>query len=201
MVQLDERRPSVPLRVKAPTSSIVATWRAPLWQRILFPAVGVAMVAGAFWPYARKPYEPIWVGVAVGAVLVLCALRPKLTLFEDAVYIRGQILSRLIPIEQIAAVEGGYGGLDIWWGDGHFSEASSIGEQTNIDGLPGSDGRRHTIRTLILTTRDAYLKGHGLIAPPDPREEDERRRREFEERGWVEHNPLLTREANSGDGD
>jgi hypothetical protein len=65
--------------------------------RILFPAVGLAMVAGAFWPYAGKPYEPIWVGVAVGAVLVIWALRPKLTLFEDAVYIRDRILSRLIP--------------------------------------------------------------------------------------------------------
>jgi hypothetical protein len=201
MVQLDERRPYVPLRVKAPRSSIVAVWRAPLWQRILFPAVGLAMVAGSVWPYAGEPYEPIWVGVAVGAVFVIWALRPKLTVFADAVYIRGRILSRLIPIEEIAAVEGGYGGLGIWWGDGHFSEASSIGEQTNIDGLPGSDGRRHTIRTLILTTRDAYLERHGLIAPPDPREEDERRRREFKERGWVEHSPPLTQEANSGDGD
>jgi hypothetical protein len=47
----------------------------------------------------------------------------------------------------------------------------------------------------------AYLERHGLIAPPDPREEDERRRREFKERGWVEHNPPPTPESNSGDGD
>jgi hypothetical protein len=193
----------VPLRVKVPTSSIVAVWRAPLWQRIVFPVFGLAMVAGALWPEAREPYEPLWVGLAVvlGAVLVLYALRPKLTLFKDAVYIRGQILSRLIPIEEIAAIQGGYGGLGIWWGDGHYSEASTIGEQTNIDGLPGSDGRRHTIRTLILTTRDAYLERHGLIARPDPHEEDERRRREFKERGWVEHNPPPTRESKRGDGD
>ena len=200
-MQLDERRLHMPLRVKAPTSPIVAVWHAPLWQRILFPAIGLAMATGAFWPYAGEPYAPIWVGVAVAAVLVNWALRPKLTLFEDAVYIRGQLLSRLIAIEEIAAVEGGYGGLGIWWGDGHYSEVSSIGEQTNIDGLPGSDGRRHTMRTLILTTRDAYLELHGLIAPPDPPEEDERRRREFEERGWVEHNPPPTRESKSGDGD
>jgi len=193
----------VPLRVKAPPSSVVAVWRAPLWQRILFPVVGLAMVAGAFWPEAGEPYEPIWVGLGVvlAAVLVLYALRPKLTLFEDAVYIRGQILSRLIPIEEIAAIQGGYGGLGIWWGDGHYSEASTIGEQTNIDGLPGSDGRRHTITTLILTTRDAYLERHGLIALPDPHEEDERRRREFKERGWAEHNPRATRESKRGDGD
>jgi hypothetical protein len=36
---------------------------------------------------------------------------------------------------------------------------------------------------------------------PTLAEEDERRRREFKERGWVEHDPPLTREANSGDGD
>jgi hypothetical protein len=186
MEQLDERRPSVPLRVKAPTSSIVAVWRAPLWQRILFPAVGLAMIAGAFWPEAGKSYEPLWVGVevVVGAMLVLYALRPKLTLFEDAVYIRGQFLSRLISIEEIAAVEGGYGGLGIWWGDGHFSEASSIGEQTNIDGLPGSDRRRHAIRTLILTTATRTWSDMTWSHPPDPHEEDDGRRSEFKERGW-----------------
>ena len=176
-------------------------WRPPWWQRILFPAFGITMIAGSFWPWAGESNEPVWGGVAVGAVLLLPALRPKLTLFEDAVYIRGYLLSRLIPIEQIAAVQGGYGGLDICWGDGHFSEASSIGEQTNIDGLPGSDRRRQTIRTLILSTRDAYLERHGLIALPDPHEENERRRREFQERGWVEHNPRPTREASSGDED
>jgi hypothetical protein len=104
----------------------------------------------------------------VAAVLGIWALRPKLTLHEDAVYIRGQILSRVIPIEEVSAVQGGYGGLDIWWGDGWMSEASSIGEQTNIDGLPGSDGRRHTMRTLILATRDTYLASHNLKARPDP---------------------------------
>lgn len=201
MMRADEGRPQVPLRVKVPQSLIVGIWRPPWWQRILFPAIGLVMIGGAVWPYAGEPYEPIWIGVAVGAVLLLPALRPKLTLFEDAVYIRGYLLSRLIPIEQIALVEGGYGGLDFWWGDGHFSSANSIGEQTNIEGLPGSDGRRHTIRTLILTTRDEFLERHGLIALPDPHEEDERRRREFQERGWVEHNPRPTREAKSRDED
>jgi len=203
MEQLDERRPSVPLRVKAPTSSIVAVWRAPLWQRILFPAVGLAMIAGAFWPEAGKSYEPLWVGVevVVGAMLVLYALRPKLTLFKDAVYIRGQFLSRLISIEEIAAVEGGYGGLGIWWGDGHFSEASSIGEQTNIDGLPGSDGRRHAIRTLILTTRDAYLERHDLVAPTRPSRRGRWSTQRVQGARLGEHNPPPTGESNSGDGD
>ena len=96
-------------------------------------------------------------------------------------------------------MEGGYGGLDVWWGDGRMSEASAIGEQTNVDGLPGSDGRRHSMRTLILQTRDTYLQEHGLRPRPDPREENERRRREFVERGWVEHNPPLKRDPHKND--
>ena len=92
-------------------------------------------------------------------------------------------------------MDGGYGGLNIWWGDGRATEASAIGEQTNVPGLPGSDGRRHDMKELILQTRDTYLQTHGLRTRPDPHEEYERRRRDFEERGWVEHNPPLTRDA------
>lgn len=156
---------------------------------------GSPCFAGGFWPYAGEPYEPVWLAVPVAAVLGIWALRPKLTLYEDAVYIRGQILSRVIPIKEVSAVQGGYGGLDIWWGNGRMSEASAIGEHTNIDGLPGSDGRRHTMSSLIPATRNTYLNQHGLTARPDPREEDERRRREFMQRGWVEHNPPLTRDT------
>lgn len=189
----------MPLIVRAPRSPAVAVWRAPVWQRVIFPVVGLAMLVGAFWPYSGEPYEPIWLSVPVAAVFIGWALRPKLTLHQDSLYIRGQVLSRIIPIEEISAVEGGYGGLDIWWGDGRMSEASTIGEQTNIDGLPGSDGRRHSMRSLILQTRDAYLREHGLRPRPDPREEAERRRREFLERGWVEHNPPFTRDPHKGD--
>jgi hypothetical protein len=116
----------------------VAVWRAPLWQRILFPAVGLAMVAGAFWPYAGGPYEPIWVGVAVGAVLVIWALRPKLTLFEDAVYIRGRILSRLIPIEQIAAVEGAMAGSTSGWATGTSTRPAASASRPTSTGCPGA---------------------------------------------------------------
>ena len=45
-------------------------------------------------------------------------------------------------------------------------------------------------------TRDAYLERYGPIALPDPHEENERRSREFQERGWAEHNPRPTREEN-----
>ena len=189
----------MPLIVRAPKSPVVAVWRAPRWQRVLFPMVGVALLVSAFWPYTGEPYEPIWLNVPVAAVFIGWAVRPKLMLHQDSLYIRGQILSRVIPIEEISAVEGGYGGLDIWWGDGHMSQASTIGEQTIIDGLPGSDGRRHSMRTLILKTRDSYLEEHGLPPRPDPREEDERRRSEFLERGWVEHNPPLIRDPDKGD--
>lgn len=180
----------MPLRVSVPTSAVVGAWRPPWWQRIVFPGVGLIMLGGSLWPWPEESsYRPIWIGVVVGMSLVWYGLRPKLVLFEDALYIRGPILSRVIPIEEISAVAGGYGGLDIWWGEGRMSEASAIGEQTNIDGLPGSDRRRHDMRSLILETRDAYLDSHGLTARPNPVEEDERRRKEFERRGWLEHNP------------
>jgi len=183
----------MPLRVKLPTSATVATWRAPLWQRLFFPALGVVCIAGGVWPYAGEPYEPIWITVAVGVVMIAYALRPKLVLFEDALYIRGHLLSRLISIHEISAVAGSPDGLDVWWGDGHMSEASAIGEEGLWAELPGSDGRRHDMKSLILGTRDAYLAQHGLSARPDPAVEDERRRREYKERGWVEHNPPLKR--------
>lgn len=189
----------MPLRVSVPTSTVVAAWRAPLWQRVAFPAFGVAMVAAGVWPWPEEDsYRPIWITLVVGSMLIWYGLRPKLVLFEDALYIRGPVLSRVIPIEEIAAVGGGYGGLDVWWGDGRMSEASAIGEQTNINGLPGSDGRRHDMRTLILEARDVYLDRHGLVARPDPAEENERLRREFEQRGWVEHNPPLTEPRDQG---
>ncbi len=179
----------MPLRVTAPSSPLVAVWRAPWWQRIVFPAVGAAIAVGSLWPYAGEPYEPMWLGPLLGVAFVTYPLRPKLALHEDSLYIRGFVLSRVIPIEEISAIEGGYGGLDIWWGDGQMSEATAIGEQTNLSIMPGSDGRRHTMKALILETRDAYLRRHRLTPLPDPRVEDERLRREFQERGWVEDPP------------
>jgi hypothetical protein len=181
----------VPLRVHLPSSQPLAAWRAPWWQRILFPAAGVAMVTAAFWPYAGEAYEPLWLLAALGVGLVWYALRPKLVLYPDAVYVRGHILSRVIPIDQVSAVQGGYGGLTIWWGDGSMSEAPAIGEQNLVGWLPGDDSREVDMRELILSTRDAYLFENGLAALPDPREVAERQRREFRERGWVEHNPPL----------
>ena len=184
----------MPLRVTPPRSRRLAVWRAPIWQRVLFPCVGLAMLVGAFWPWADEPtYRPTWIGVPTGVALIGYALRPKLSLYEDALWIRGHLLSRVIPIEQIAVVEAGYYGLDVFWGDDGFSQVPAIGEQTNIEGLPGSDRRRHDIRGLILQTRDDYLRRHGLEALPDPRKEHERRAREARARGWVESNPHIIR--------
>ena len=181
----------MPLRARLPDSPVIDAWRPPWWQRIVFPLIGTAMVAAALWPYEGEPYEPIWLLGAMGIWLVWYALRPKLVLYEGAVYIRGHLLSRVIPISEISKVEGGWGGLTIWWADGRMSEAPAIGEQTNIDGLPGSDRRRHDIKGLILATRDRYLTAHKLTALPDPIKEAERHRQEFQTRGWVEHNPPL----------
>lgn len=116
----------VPLRVHLPSSQPLAGWRAPWWQRILFPAAGVAMVTAAFWPYAGEAYGPLWLLAALGVGFVWYALRPRLVLYPDAVYVRGHILSRVIPIDQVSAVQGGHGGLTIWWGDGSMSEASRL---------------------------------------------------------------------------
>ncbi|WP_218144428.1 hypothetical protein [Pedococcus cremeus] len=187
----------MPLRVTPPASPIVATWRAPWWQRIVFPAVAVTMLLGSLWPYAGEPYEPIWWVVPFAALLAIYPLRPRLRLHEDAMHVRGVLLSRVIPIEEVSAVQGGYGGLDIWWGDGRFTEVSSIGEQNNVEWFPGGDGRRYLMRDLILDTRNEYLRAHGLKSRPDPHREQERQRREFRERGWVEHNPPL-RPKNDG---
>ncbi|MGN6302969.1 MAG: hypothetical protein ACTHN8_17940, partial [Angustibacter sp.] len=184
----------MPLRVTPPPSRRLAVWRAPLWQRVVFPLAGIAMLVGAFWPWADEAtYRPLWIGALAGAGLIGYALRPKLSLYEDALWIRGHFLSRVIPIEQIAVVEAGYSGLNVFWGDDGFSQVPAIGEQTNIEGLPGSDRRRHDIRGLILETRDAYLRRHGLAALPDPRKEQERRAREARARGLVESNPRIIR--------
>lgn len=84
-------------------------------------------------------------GPLLGVGLVWYGLRPKLVLFEDAVYVRGHVLSWVIPTQEVSVCEGGYGGLSISWGDGHLSVAPAIGEQTNLDGLP--DPRRRTWKT------------------------------------------------------
>ena len=160
-----------------------------MWQRVTFTVTGIVMTVAALWPYEDEPYDPLWLLALFGCGFVTYVLRPKLTLHEDAIHLRGFVLSRVIPIEEVSAVEGGYGGLNIWWADGRVSEATTIGEQANVSGMPGSDGRRHTMRSLILATRDAYLRRHGLSPLPDPRDEDERRRREFQERGWAEYPP------------
>ena len=179
----------MPLRVRTPSSPIVGAWRAPVWQRVTFTAVGIVMVAAAFYPYEGEPYDPLWTLALMAGLIVTYVLRPKLTLHEDAVHIRGFMLSRVIPIEEVSAVAGGYGGLVIYWADGRASEATAIGEQTNWSGMPGSDGRRQTMRSLILSARDTYLERHGLVALPHPQDEDERLRREFQERGWAEYPP------------
>ena len=184
----------MPLRVAEPSSQVVAAWRPPTWQRVLFTAIGIGMFAGGLWPYPGEPYEPIWIAVVVGTALATLALRPKLTLHEDALHIRGFIFSQVVPIEEVSAVNSGYGGLDVSWGDGHTSGASAIGEQANLPGMPGSDGRRHAMKSTILLTRDEYLKAHGLLPLPDPQAEQDRQRREFRERGWTEDSPSSRQE-------
>lgn len=79
--------------------------------------------------------------------------------------------------------------------------ALPIGLQNVVSWLPGDDGREVDMRQMILSTRNAYLARHNLTARPDPRLEEERRRREFRERGWVEHNPpLVDRRKKQQDG-
>ena len=133
----------------------------------------------------------MWWGLPLAVLFVIYPLRPRLRIHEDALHVRGVVLSRVIPIAEVSAVQGGYGGLDIWWGDGRFTEASTIGEQNNAEWLAGGDSRRYSMRDLIFETRDAYLREHGLEARPDPHRELERQKQEFQERGWVEHNPPL----------
>jgi hypothetical protein len=72
------------------------------------------------------------------------------------------------------------------------TEATAVGEETNLPGLPGSDGRRHTMRSLILATRDAHLERHRASPLSDPDAEDDRRQ-EFKRRGWAE-DPTPSRE-------
>lgn len=179
----------MPLRVRHPSSPVVGEWRAPVWQRVTLTVAGLVMTAAAFWPYEGEPYDPLWSLALMGCGIATYVLRPKLTLHEDAVHIRGFALSRVIPIEEVSAVEGGYGGLCIFWADGRMSEAPAIGEQTNWSAMPGSDGRRHAMGKLILSTRDAYLRRYGLTPLPHPQDEHERLRREFQERGWTEYPP------------
>lgn len=110
----------------------------------------------------------MWINVLGGLALITYALRPKLTLHEDAVHIRGLVLSRIIPVEEISAIEGGYGGLVIRWGDGRMTEATAVGEESNLPGWPGSDGRRHNMRSFILATRDAHLQRQRPSPLSDP---------------------------------
>lgn len=184
------------LRARKPTRPVVAQWRTPIWQRLFFTAAGIGMAGAAFWLFKDEPSSLLWlIALLLGCSFVTYALRPKLTLHEDAIHIRGFALSRVIPIEEISAMDGGYGGLDIWWGDEQMSEVTAIGEQANVSGMPGSDGRRHSIKSLVLATRDAYLTQHGLTALPDPRKENERLRREFQERGWADYPKQRERRA------
>jgi hypothetical protein len=58
------------LRVKAPSSPVLHVWCAPVWQRIFFPTIGLALLTSGLWPYAGEPYEPMWISVLVGPALI-----------------------------------------------------------------------------------------------------------------------------------
>ncbi len=77
-----ENGAKMPLKVTSPGSPVIATWRAPLWQRVVFPAFGIPLLIGSLWPDPVTAWEPFWLGVAVALWLIAYPLRPRLTLHE-----------------------------------------------------------------------------------------------------------------------
>jgi hypothetical protein len=82
------------LRVTAPDSPVVWTWRAPTWSRIAFSTIGVVLGVSGLWSYTAGWHGPAWFPAALGASLVIRAVRWKLTLTADAVVVHGTVLSR-----------------------------------------------------------------------------------------------------------
>lgn len=175
-------RGPLPLKVQRPSSPLLGEWRPPLVGRLFFSIVGVAFLVGNT---VGVLMDPLWRGtwvvlsVVMGAALLVLPWRPLLRLHPDAVHVRGLVLSRVIPIEEVALVLPSRDGLTIWWGDGHCTTASFVGELGLLGELVGLGGRAASMTDQIMDARDAYLTSHGLKPRPDPFDEAQKRKDHF----------------------
>lgn len=166
-----------------PSTRQVAAWRVPWWAQLALMVIGGLGLAGGL---TYLPDPQAFMGTALGAGAIALALRPKVTLYEDAVTVRGLFVTRVIPIEEVFEVVSGRDGATIAWGDAEYTTTYFIGETGWLLTLPSERRQIVDLRTRILGTRDTYLAEHGLQAPVDPQLAVQERQREFERRGWVE---------------
>jgi hypothetical protein len=161
---------------------MLAEWRPPLAGRLFFSLVGVAFLVGNS---VGVLSDPLWRGgwvvmsFALGAAFVSLPWRPRLRLHREAVHVRGLVLSRVIPIEQIALVLPSRDGLTFWWGDGHCTTASFVGELGLLGDLVGLGGRAASMTEQIVDARNAFLASHRLEPLPDPFKEAQKRKDDF----------------------
>lgn len=178
----DQNGVSVPLRVQRSSSRLLGEWRPPLVGRLFFLIVGATFLVGNTLGVLKDPqWRGAWVVLSfvMGVALLVLPWRPLLRLHPDVVDVRGLFLSRLIPIEEVALVLPSRDGLTIWWGDGHCTTASFVGELGLVGELVGLGGRAASMTDQIMDARDAYLTTHGLDPRPNPFDEAQKRKDAF----------------------
>ncbi|GEM_PF-6725669 len=159
----------MPLRVEAPSSPLLGTWRPPLLGRLLVSILGVGWL---LWNGEVARSDPPWHGAwalvpfAMAAALVVLPWRPLVRLHSDAIHVRGMVLSHVIPIQDVAVISLDRSGLRLWWGDGNCTTARFVGEVGLLGALFRLDTGVQEMPARIMSARGAYLVSHDLKPPP-----------------------------------
>ena len=146
------------------------TWRTPLWYRVFFPVVGGYFIVATVVHFDGGTDLPMTLLSAVLGIVLTGARWPVVRLAGSALYARGLIFHRTIPVTDIVQVIPGYGGLDIETTDGRHFEATGVGEKWNIAAWLGHRTAADSIADTILAaagqarafqTRGPTLPGPG----------------------------------------
>jgi hypothetical protein len=156
------------------------TWRAPVFYRIFFPALGLFFLfctAAYFAP--EGDLLMVALGLVMGLGLTIGPFRPVVRLEQQDVFARALIVSRRMPLRDIVQIEGGYNGLSFLLSDGRRFEATGVGEKFNITKWRGRRGKADSIADTIFAARERVLAdvpedqrptkpGPAAPPPPDP---------------------------------
>jgi hypothetical protein len=131
-------------------------WRTPVFYRLLFPAVGLSLLGFSVVDFDGGSDLPSTAeSLALGLVFSLGPFRPCVRLHGDAVFARGVVFSRSIPLRDLEDVVPGYRGLDLVTTAGRTFQVTGVGEKWNITNWLSRRGRADSMADVLLAARDA----------------------------------------------
>jgi hypothetical protein len=131
-------------------------WRTPVFYRLFFPAVGLLLLGLSVVDFDGGSDLPsTTLDLTLGLVLILGPFRPCVRLYSDAVFARGVVLSRSIPLRDLEDIVPGYHGLNLVTTAGKSFQATGVGEKWNITDWLGKRSRADDLADVLLAARDA----------------------------------------------